>query len=252
MPRPVWPPEYANVSIDALLDDDVPHGAFRFYAKLRALSWGEPTLSINFERLMDLARVSATRAYEYARILRDHHKLLSYAVRNNVFECSFASAAQIPGNREMPSPLGLESELPTKQDLKPKRVAPRISGKREKVDLFPLVEAMAEVCRIKIAANRGRLFREASELAKIDPPPTPELLREHYNGRADCFWRLKDWRGKKGENPTPAVIRETWGQWDTVTSRRRMEDPAEAAQLAEIVKAEKARIAREQADASRR
>lgn len=59
-----------------------------------------------------------------------------------------------------------------------------------------------------------RLFAEAELLSKADPSPTPELLQQHYSNSPDCFWRRVDWRGRKGEEPSPAAIRETWGRWN--------------------------------------
>lgn len=81
-----------------------------------------------------------------------------------------------------------------------------------KVDYFPLASELAAVCHQDLKAN-PRFFKDAETLSKADPPATPELVREHYNGRLDCFWRKHDWRGKKGDDPTPAAIRETWGKW---------------------------------------
>lgn len=64
-----------------------------------------------------------------------------------------------------------------------------------------------------LEANKGRLMREAGILSKANPPATPELLKEHYNGSENSYWQSQDWRGKKGQHPTPANVRETWGKW---------------------------------------
>lgn len=79
-------------------------------------------------------------------------------------------------------------------------------------DYYPLATALAEVCHMKLEANRGLLFREAETLSKVEPTPTPDLLKQHYSGQSS-FWHKSDWRGKKGEWPSPAAIRKTWGQW---------------------------------------
>lgn len=139
MPRPVWPPKYANVEMAVLLDDHLPHGAFRFYAKLRALSWGEQTFSIQFARLMELTGLSQTRVYEYARLLRDRNGLL-FRCAQGVFECSFPEAAPIPGMRELPSLPVLDGSTPIKPDTKPESNGSRIAGKRETAKP-PAVEA---------------------------------------------------------------------------------------------------------------
>lgn len=216
MSRPLWPPEYVNSSVNVLLDNDVPDAAYRFYNKLRALSWGEDTFSINFERLMELTGLSRTRIYEYARILRLRRGLLSYVVRSNAFECSFAPSGANPGKRDLPSPLAL-TPIPSSKPVRkeqPKPVASRKTGIPKNGNLYPLAEALAEVCHMQLEPNRGRLFREAQQLTLANPPATPELLRLHYNGNPNSFWRGQDWRGKKGDKPNPATIRETWGQWE--------------------------------------
>ena len=83
----------------------------------------------------------------------------------------------------------------------------------KKEELYPLARALSEVCHIDLKANRGRLFREAKQLSTATPLPTPELILAQYNGSPSAFWKSTDWRGKKGQLPTPAAIRETWGQW---------------------------------------
>lgn len=90
--------------------------------------------------------------------------------------------------------------------------AKKRSGRLPRPDYYPLASAIAEVCRMPFEPNRGQLFKEAEALSKAQPVPTPDLLRQHYTG-AGCFWYKQDWRGKKGERPTPAAIRKTWGQW---------------------------------------
>ena len=71
--------------------------------------------------------------------------------------------------------------------------------------------ALAEVCGIDFEANRPRLLREAKLLAKATPRPTPDEIRGRYG--AGGWWGRGDWRGRKGERPTLALVRETWGAW---------------------------------------
>ena len=79
-------------------------------------------------------------------------------------------------------------------------------------DLHLIAATLAEVCKQDLEANRGRLFGESKQLSRAEPKPTPELIRQYYD--ADSWWYTSDWRGKRGEFPTPAMIRQTWGQWD--------------------------------------
>lgn len=107
----------------------------------------------------------------------------------------------------------------TKERRRLKNETSQKRDKSEKVDLHPLAEAIASVCRMELAANRARIFSEAKLLLKAKPTPTPELVRQHY-GERGSFWRAADWRGKKGEDPTPALIRETWGKWGSPPATR--------------------------------
>lgn len=75
--------------------------------------------------------------------------------------------------------------------------------------IFPIAKALAEVCQMSLEANPS-LFRDAKLLSKAVPAPTPELIHKNYNGDPRAFWKSQDYRGKKGERPTPYAIRETW------------------------------------------
>jgi len=99
-----------------------------------------------------------------------------------------------------------QSQSPAQQTRKGK-------GKREsdensaenRAALFDIVQALAEVCGMDFEANKGRLFREGKPLVgKL----TPEEVRKYYGPRST--WYTTDWRGKMGEYPTPAAIRETF------------------------------------------
>ena len=82
---------------------------------------------------------------------------------------------------------------------------------RKLSDVTALALALAEVCHMDFLANAGRLGRDAKVLLHASPPATPELIRANYNGTG--YWKTHDWRGQKGQNPIPANVRETWGQW---------------------------------------
>jgi hypothetical protein len=83
---------------------------------------------------------------------------------------------------------------------------------------YQLAEALATVCQMDFKPNKGRLLKEAKQLLDATPPPTPDLLTQYYGCDPtaeiqSAWWWMSDWRGKNGEWPTPAQIRETWGQW---------------------------------------
>jgi hypothetical protein len=62
---------------------------------------------------------------------------------------------------------------------------------------------------IKIPAIKGRIFKRAKDLLSASIPPTPERVREIYGPGG--WWYREDWRGRKGDAPTPENILETWG-----------------------------------------
>lgn len=81
--------------------------------------------------------------------------------------------------------------------------------------MYEIACALAEVTYSNLEANKPMLMREAKLLLKAtNPAPTPELIKQHYNGDPNAFWKARDWRGKKGQPPTPYAIRTTWGQWE--------------------------------------
>jgi hypothetical protein len=93
--------------------------------------------------------------------------------------------------------------------------------------VYQLAAALATVCGMDLEPNKGRLLKESKILAGASPPATPEMLAWRYGcveGAATqtAWWWANDWRGQKGEWPSPPAIRETWGQWDKVSPRPRI------------------------------
>jgi len=221
--RPDWPPRYVNVPVEMIRDEELPQTAFRLGCKLRALSWGDPVLRMKLSKLLELTGLSRSRFYEYARALSVRTPL-RWAVRNDDFECSFNEdlAESRKAGRQSRNP-GLQENASIKDlntdSINTNTTASRKSGIPEsgiaKVDYFPLATALADVCHMKFDPNKGRLFREAKLLSTADPTPTPDLLRQHYNGDQASYWRRSDWRGRAGQDPSPSTIRETWGKWGT-------------------------------------
>jgi hypothetical protein len=91
--------------------------------------------------------------------------------------------------------------------------------------LLDLSEAIAEVCWLDLGIRsiRGRIFRRAEELLGAKITPTPEKIRTIYGPLGK--WTREDWRGKRGDHPTPENILETWpalaGEPDPADDRRR-------------------------------
>lgn len=78
-----------------------------------------------------------------------------------------------------------------------------------------VITTLADVCKIDRAVatktQRDQLYQSAGILARAGAKQdqAPEQIAEAIEYVAGYF-RHKDWRGKKGQSPTPAVIREMW------------------------------------------
>jgi hypothetical protein len=80
---------------------------------------------------------------------------------------------------------------------------------------YELARAIGEVCGMPLKPNEGRLLREAQQMHGVDPPATPAEVRDKFGVQEDglSWWYRDDWRGQKGQRPTPAQVRENWGKW---------------------------------------
>jgi hypothetical protein len=94
--------------------------------------------------------------------------------------------------------------------------SPEPPAKRHPNQVYVIAATLAEVCKMDLQANKGRLLKEAGLLIKASPPATSELIRQYYNGGG--WWWTYDWRGMKNQLPQPSTIRATWGQWQDVLS----------------------------------
>jgi hypothetical protein len=91
----------------------------------------------------------------------------------------------------------------TKEKLK--KVVP------QKLDYFPIANAIAKVSKTSLEANKARIFKEAKLLSK-DKTVTSEKICADYGPGG--LWYQEDWRGKKGQHPTFEQVRSTWGTLD--------------------------------------
>lgn len=219
MPKPLLPPRGLFVPTALIFDKELPAAAKDTAVQLRALGWGkDETPALSITQLEELTGKSQSTLYGHMRLLRLRGALRWRSAGTTEIIVAFEPDYWLSENLEKPV-----KELPA-EELLPKRKKERAfqkTGKLEKAlkpDLFPLVQVLAEVCHMNLEANRGRLFGEAKLLAAAVPPPTPELIRQQYNGRADCYWRKQDWRGKQGQDPSPFAIRETWGKWEAAAA----------------------------------
>ncbi len=99
----------------------------------------------------------------------------------------------------------------------------RVSPNGDNPTTKDLIKALAEVVGYNLGAqsNWGRLGKPAKELLGMSA--TPELVSEHYGPGG--WWYKTDWRGKKGEAPTPNQVIETWGRWELEPAKDEWYDP---------------------------
>ena len=64
------------------------------------------------------------------------------------------------------------------------------------------------------AAALGKKLRDnfGATLPEVHAHYTPTPDSDGWN------WWASDWRGLRGQHPTPAQVRETWGKWDKVAA----------------------------------
>ncbi len=87
--------------------------------------------------------------------------------------------------------------------------------------IHALAKSLASVCLLDYASNAESLLSEARKLSRAkppSPPPTPDLILFVY-GR-DGPWYRDDFRGKKGEPPTPSQVRQTWMRLTSMEVKR--------------------------------
>lgn len=215
MPRDVWPPKYVNEPIGALLDKGVSNGAYRFLGKLRALAWGEPTLRLGLDRLMELTGLGQSQVYEYARLLRDRNWLL-FSCAQSVFECSFTDAP-IPENPEKPT-LSISSKQVRTTEEGANSGKP---GKRNAVEKPKAVEKYREA---------AKSWPSKAQWPAIEQAVGTDPARLELWGKVVAGYVLKGWNprnvagmleffgrgevpGANGNKPKKSVAAESAGPW---------------------------------------
>lgn len=94
----------------------------------------------------------------------------------------------------------LEDKSPAKAKPKPKQEA--VFGP------WQVGKALAGVCRMDFDINKGQMLSEGKRISGIKGFSIERLGRLY--GKPDGLWYKYDWRGKKGQAPTPLQIRQSW------------------------------------------
>jgi len=113
---------------------------------------------------------------------------------------------------QFPTPLNPSSAKPSvKPSLvnhqKENRHLPAKAGapKADPAILFQIASALASVTGMDLEKNKGHIFKEAKTYKLED---IPKIAGDYSQGG---LWYSCDWRGQKGQPPSLAQIRETWG-----------------------------------------
>jgi hypothetical protein len=102
---------------------------------------------------------------------------------------------------------------PPRKPRRPKTSEPDAPDKpKELTPQQTLVKAFGETMHINPTLNAGKIARLIADLRKSGPDPTLALVEEKYT-RPDSWHYRHDWRGKQGQPPNFASIRESWGVW---------------------------------------
>jgi hypothetical protein len=92
------------------------------------------------------------------------------------------------------------------RELKKEPIKKEHNNTRATNPLYPIAKALCDVVGMDFEKNKPRLFKEAKDYYK--PGDEVQIVNDYGAGGA---WYLHDWRGKRGDAPTLAQIRETWG-----------------------------------------
>jgi hypothetical protein len=188
-----------------------------------AMSINLRTLRIQRQELADLGYITCQRHGNHQIIIINNWtnprsysgKIINQSTQKTALK-SAEKTVLLPDKSTPESTVESSNEFSTSSFNSKNQITEEVATQKSRgnPELFYLAQALSEVCHMDLQANKGRLMKEAKLLSVATPKPTPELLRQYYNGNKGTFWRSHDWRGQKGEVPTPASVRETWGAWE--------------------------------------
>jgi hypothetical protein len=99
---------------------------------------------------------------------------------------------------------------PSAATAPPSEPKPKRKPSPKQQEAQEMFTALAEVCQINLTTLTGTQRKQLNQSEKI--------LRKDDAVPADMepfavWWYANDWRGKKGDVPRPAQVRETWGKF---------------------------------------
>lgn len=101
-----------------------------------------------------------------------------------------------------------ETTIPETPSETPSETLDNLPQKKSEpgIDYYPIAKALSDVTGIDFDKNKSRLFGEAKHYKLED---VAQILSDYAPG---CGWYTHDWRGKKGQAPSLAQVRESWGK----------------------------------------
>jgi hypothetical protein len=221
MTRPLLPPRGVFVPSALIYDQDLPPAARDTWIQLRGLAWGrQETPALSFIQLAGMLGKKRSTLYEHMRLLRARGALRWRPGSTSEIIVVFPQDEELylSGFLEKPNPPP-EGDINTTQ-RGDNFSAVRNSGKADRgkwqgasasaAALKSLVDSLAEATGMRAELNYPRLARSARKLQQCGY--TAEQIARLYGARqpgVKTAWYERDWRGKRGQRPTPEQIEET-------------------------------------------
>lgn len=113
------------------------------------------------------------------------------------------------GGASIDAPIPAESIQPVS---KPSRKREPKTTEEERAYYAETVPALAEACRLDLGIDGvwAQCQKQLRALYNAQVRPTAALIVREY-GQPTGYWYAQDWRGQKGEAPTPHFVTNTWG-----------------------------------------
>ncbi len=221
MSRSLLPPRGIFVPAALIYDRDMPPVARDTWIQLRGLAWGrKETPSLSLIQLSGILEKRRTTLYEHMRVLQARGALRWRPGNTSEIIVVFPEDEEclLSGIPDKPDPLITDNLNLNNSRVKDSTI--RNSGKpdsgkkrRETIPaavLRPFVNTLADITGMKADLNYPRLARSARKLHKsgYSAQKVASLYAVGKDGRK-AAWYEQDWRGKRGQRPTPEQIEQT-------------------------------------------
>ncbi len=215
MPRPLLPPRGIFVPAALIYNTDLAPAVRDTWVQLRGIAWGcQETPSVSLAQLSDILGKKRSTLYEHMRLLQSRGALRWRTGSTSEIIVVFPTndELQFSQNPDKPDPLKPsegESESsrgkdsPVHESGKPDR-DPKPRETVPDAILKPFIYTLADVTGMKADLNYPRLAKSARKLLKSGY--SARQIAALYGidpGGVKTAWYERDWRGLKGQRPTP-------------------------------------------------